>query len=40
VFVFLELTVANMFAKPEIFGQKTDLGGIIVVPAFGLMLRL
>lgn len=40
VFVFLELTVANMFAKPEIFGQKTDLGGIVVVPAFGLMLRI
>lgn len=39
-FVFLELTVAKMFANPEIFGQETDLGGIIVVPAFGLMLRL
>jgi hypothetical protein len=40
VFVFLELTIANMFAKPEIFGQKTDLGGIVIVPAFGLMLRI
>jgi hypothetical protein len=40
VFVFLELTIANMFAKPEIFGQKTDLGGIVVVPALGLMLRI
>lgn len=40
VFVFLELTVAKMFAEPEIFGQKTDLGGIVVAPAFGLMLRL
>lgn len=39
VFVFLELTIAKMFANPEILGQKTDLGGIIVVPAGGLMLR-
>jgi hypothetical protein len=29
-----------MFAEPEILGQKTDLGGIVVVPAGGLMLRL
>jgi hypothetical protein len=40
VFVFLELTVAKMFAEPEIFGQPTDLGGIVIVPAGGLMLRL
>lgn len=40
VFVFLELTIMNMFAKPEIFGQKTDLGGIVVVPSLGLMLRI
>ncbi len=40
IFVFLELTIAKMFAEPEIFGQKTDLGGIIVVPAGGIMLRL
>lgn len=40
VFVFLELTVMDMLAKPEILGQKTDLGGIVVVPALGLMLRL
>ena len=40
VFVFAELTIAKMFAEPEIFGQKTDLGGIVVVPAGGLMLRL
>lgn len=40
VFVFLELTIAKMFAEPEILGQKTDLGGIVVVPAGGLMLRL
>ncbi|MBX3226103.1 MAG: hypothetical protein KIT84_28990 [Labilithrix sp.] len=39
-FVFLELTVAKMFAEPTIFGQKTDLGGIVAMPAFGLMLRL
>ena len=40
VFVFLELTIAKMFAEPEVFGQRTDLGGIVVVPAGGLMLRL
>ncbi|MDF2691718.1 MAG: hypothetical protein K0S65_101 [Labilithrix sp.] len=40
VFVFAELTIAKMFAEPEIFGQRTDLGGIVVVPAGGLMLRL
>ena len=40
VFVFAELTIAKMFAQPEIFGQKTDLGGIVVAPAGGLMLRL
>lgn len=40
VFVFAELTVMNMFANPEIFGQPTDLGGIVIAPSGGLMLRL
>jgi hypothetical protein len=40
VFFVAELTIMKMFAEPEIFGQKTDLGGIVVVPAGGLMLRL
>jgi hypothetical protein len=40
IFVFLELTIAEMFAKPEILGQPTDLGGVVIVPAGGLMLRL
>lgn len=40
VFVFLEVTVAKMFAEPEILGRPTDLGGIVVAPAGGLMLRL
>lgn len=40
VFAFVELNVAYMFAKPEILGERTDLGGIVVVPAVGLMLRL
>lgn len=39
-FVFTELTIAKMWAKPEIFGQATDLGGITVMPAFGIMLRI
>lgn len=40
VFVFAELTAMYMFAKPEIFGRPTDLGGVVIVPAGGLMLRL
>jgi hypothetical protein len=40
IFVFAELTVMKMFAEPSIFGRPTDLGGIIVVPSGGLMLRL
>ena len=40
VYLFAELTIAKMWAKPEIFGQKTDLGGITVMPAFGLMFRI
>jgi hypothetical protein len=39
-FLFLELTVMDMISKPEILGQRVDLGGIVVVPSFGLMLRL
>jgi hypothetical protein len=40
VFVFFELTIMEMFAEPEIFGRRTDLGGIVAAPAGGLMLRL
>ncbi len=40
VFLFAELTIAKMFAEPEILGRPTDLGGIVVSPAGGLMLRL
>lgn len=40
VFLFGELTIAKMWAKPEIFGEKVDLGGIVVVPAVGLMIRI
>lgn len=40
VFLFGELTVAKMWAEPTIFGQKVDLGGIVVVPAGGLMIRI
>lgn len=40
VFFVAELTVMKMFAEPTVFGQPTDLGGIVVVPAGGLMLRL
>ncbi len=39
IYAFAELTVMNMVAKPVILGEKTDLGGIIVMPAFGLMAR-
>lgn len=39
-FVFVELSAAWMFADPEILGRKTDLGGLVVAPSGGLMLRL
>lgn len=37
--VFTELTVMNMFAEPVILGEPTDIGGVIVVPSAGLMVR-
>jgi hypothetical protein len=39
VFVFAELTVMDMIAKPVILGQPTDIGGAIVVPSLGVMAR-
>lgn len=39
VYVFLELAVMNMLAKPTILGDEVDIGGIIVQPAFGAMAR-
>ena len=40
IFAYAELTAAYMIAKPEILGRETDLGGLVIVPSFGLMLRL
>lgn len=40
IYAFAELTAMYMFAKPEILGQKVDLGGVVVVPSFGIMARL
>lgn len=40
VFAFAEMSAAWMFAEPTILGQKVDLGGLVVVPAGGLMLRI
>jgi hypothetical protein len=39
LYAFAELTVMNMVARPIILGEETDLGGIVVMPAFGLMAR-
>ena len=39
IYAFVELTVMNMFAKPVILGHERDIGGIIVMPSFGLMAR-
>lgn len=39
VFFIAELTVMNMFADPVLLGQPTDVGGIMVMPAFGVMAR-
>jgi hypothetical protein len=39
VYLFAELTIMEMVAKPTILGEPTDLGGTIVMPAFGLMAR-
>ena len=33
---FVELTVMDMIATPTIQDRKVDIGGIVVVPAFGL----
>jgi hypothetical protein len=39
VHLFAELTVMNMWSKPTVLGRERDIGGIIVVPSFGLMGR-
>jgi hypothetical protein len=36
---YVELTVMEMIAKPTIFGEKRDLGGIVVAPTLGLSAR-
>jgi hypothetical protein len=39
VYVFLELAVMNMIARPTILDEEVDIGGIIVQPAIGAMAR-
>ena len=39
VFVFAELTAMNLWASPTILGQETDIGGLVLMPSFGLMAR-
>ena len=39
LYAFTELTAMHMIAKPVILGEETDLGGIVVMPAFGVMAR-
>jgi hypothetical protein len=36
---FVELTVMDLRAKPTILGEKRDLGGIVVMPAAGVVAR-
>jgi hypothetical protein len=36
---YVELTAMNMVAKPTIFGRERDLGGLVVMPSFGIMAR-
>jgi hypothetical protein len=39
VFLTAELTVMGVIAEPVIFGERRDLGGIIVSPSLGLLAR-
>ena len=39
VFLVAELTVMNMFANPELLGQPTDVGGLMLMPSIGVMAR-
>jgi hypothetical protein len=36
IFVFAEVTAMNLFAKPTILGEETDIGGLVLMPALGL----
>jgi len=40
VFLNLELTVVQVFFKPEILGEEQDLDGLIVAPSLGLTIRI
>lgn len=39
VFAMAELTAMEMIAKPEVFGQPVDIGGLVIMPAVGVMAR-
>lgn len=39
VFAMVELTAMEMFAKPVVFGEPVDIGGIVVMPSAGVMAR-
>ncbi len=38
-FVFAELTVMHLTAKPTILGEETDVGGLVMMPAAGISLE-
>jgi hypothetical protein len=40
VFAFAELTAMDMIAKPRVFDRDINLGGLVVMPAAGIMVRL
>lgn len=39
VYLMTELTIAKVFFEPTVLGQRRDLGGFVVTPTLGLMVR-
>jgi hypothetical protein len=40
VFAMAEITIADMIARPLVYGREVDVGGIVVMPSLGVMARL
>jgi len=39
VYAVAELSVAGVIYEPEVLGERRDLGGVVVAPALGLLVR-